>query len=477
RVELPDPWKYLPIYALVEDAEGGIWMGSRKGQLFRWDGNKKVEKATIPSVLANKPVISLVRGPGGTLWALFPQALLHQDGHGGWQTYHLPPLPAHASLPALSFSPEGEMLLAMGLDGLLIIDAQGHSRTLTAKDGMPLDGVMTAIRDRRGVLWIGSNGSDALAQTIPGLRVLDTDPQTGIGLGLGSVLAFFELSPGKIMLGGSRGLQIWEEGLGITNRWKSFPGLAMVEVWALLAHPQGGVWVGTTRGLWHWKDGQILAGPKQLKNAEISSLLLHANRLWVCTREGLAELTAEGKFIAFHALPQETGKPNVVKVLPQDGPTGPGLLVATDVGLYNFQIGNKRPFDRAFANTPVHVAAVTTMHEETSGKLWISSSQGLHEFTGKPNEWKWKHFGAIEAGILGTTSWIRRLPAGQLAVGHAKGIAIVSDGRVVQLTKNRGLLSDETTIDAVLLDSRGWLWIGMKGGACILDTRRPFPEV
>jgi len=55
RVVLPDPWKYLPIFALAEDSRGAVWMGSRKGNLFCWDG-KTIQSAPLPPSLAEKPM-------------------------------------------------------------------------------------------------------------------------------------------------------------------------------------------------------------------------------------------------------------------------------------------------------------------------------------------------------------------------------------------------------------------------------------
>jgi len=214
-----------------------------------------------------------------------------------------------------------------------------------------------------------------------------------------------------------------------------------------------------------------------MRNVSIASLLLHGGRLWAGTlEEGVAELSPEGRFITFHALPQETGKGFVPKILPWDGPAGPGLLVATNVGLYRFRVeGGRGCFERAFGGTPVHKASIATIYREPSGRLWVATGDGLygfeHDRTSPP-----VHLGS-EAGIEGTPTWVFRLPSGQLAVGHMKGVSIVSEHSVELLTKNRGLISDETTTDAVMLDSQQRLWIGMKGGFCLLDTRRPFNAV
>ena len=476
RVLLPDPWNYLPVYALAEDSEGRIWMGSRMGNLFRWDG-KTVEPAALPSILAKKGLQFLVRGPKGELWAVYPEMLLRQTPQGGWAPYPLPPIPGHPTFSSLAFSPRGEMLLAMGSDGLLIVDPSGHAKIWTSRDGLPGDGVTVAHRDRRGVLWIGSDGSDVMAQAIPDLRALNIDPQTGAGLGLGSVAQFLELPGDRMLLGTARGLILLDENARILRRWQRAPGCASLEVWSMLPHPQGGVWLGTTKGLFRWRDGRIDAGPPQLHNVQIHSLLLHGGRLWGGTLgEGVAELTPEGRFIAFHTLPQEVGRSIVSKILPRSWALGPGLLVATQVGLYTFRVERGQGlFQRAFAGTPVHSANISTMYEEPSGRLWVATRDGVFGFAkGKPGEWV--HLGAAEASIEGTPNWIFRLPSGPLAVGHARGISIISDQSVVHLTKNQGLLSDETTSDAVMLDSHQRLWFGMKEGACILDTQQPLQE-
>ncbi len=476
RVELPDPWKYLPVFTLAEDPQGRVWMGSRKGNLLCWDG-KAVQKAVLPPSVAEKSIIGLVRDPEGHLWALSPVALLRQDSKGLWAPHPLPAQARQALLSNLSFSPDGEMLLAMGTDGLLSQDRQGSFRIMTYREGLPREGILTAIRDRRGVLWIGSDGSDVLAQVIPNLRALDYDPETGVGLSLGTITSFLELSPDRVLLGGPRGLFLWVNGKGVVGRWQSAKGSLALDVWCLVADSRDGVWVGTTKGLFRWKDGRIQAGCAPLRNISIASLLLHGGRLWACTLgEGLAELSPEGRLIALHALPQEVGKGDVPKVLPWDGPMGPGLLVATTVGVYEFRVeGGRGRFERALKGTPVHQANIVTLSQEPSGRLWVSTSDGLYGFDKGKSE-NPIHLGPQEAGIQGTPSWAFRLPTGQLAVGHARGVSIIGGLSVVSLTKNTGLLSDETTTDAAMLDSRQRLWIGMKGGACVLDTHQPFKD-
>jgi len=476
-VELPDPYKYFPVFTMLEDAQGGLWIGSRRGKLFRWDG-KRVEEAALPAALAEKGLQRLVRDGEGRLWALFQNMLLRQAPGGAWVPEAFPSLPEGVTFSHLSFSPEdGEMLLALGTDGLLIRDRQGRSKVLTYRDGLPRESIYAAIRDRRGVLWIASDGGGVMAHAIPNLRAIESNPDTGEGLGLGAITCFLELPNGQVLMGGSRGIFLWQEGRGVVGRWQNAPGTSTFEVWNLLKHPQGGVWIATNKGVFRWNNGRIEEGPAQLRKVSIAYLVYNAERLWACTADkGLAELSPEGRFITFHAPPQEIGKGMMPKAIPRKWSTGPGLLVASRVGIYRFvNEGGRWLFKRALANTPVEAENIVTMFEEPSGELWVSTRKGLHGFPeGKPD--KWTQLGQ-EADIEGAPSWVYRLPSGQLAVGHTKGISILAGQSVVHLTKNQGLISDETNTDGVMLDSRQRLWIGMTKGVCVLDTRQPFKEV
>lgn len=476
RLPLPEPATYYAAQCLAESTDGLLWIGSNKGRLLSWDG-KRVEEAKLPPALQSKRVLALVPDPSGKLWALFPQGVLTQDGKGGWKPIPLPGLPDHITFQSLTISPSGEVYIAMGADGMLFLDAQHRPRILTWKDGLPRESIQYARIDRRGVLWVGADGGYAQALTLPGLRVLENDPATGVSLGLGWVNTFFELPGGRMLLGGERGLHLWEPSRGVTRHWVSPPGLPAAEVWTFIAHPQGGVWVATRKGLWRWTEAGLTPGPDILKHEFLQSMVMHGGRLWVAlSGMGLGEFTPEGRLIKIHETPHELGREGISKVIPGEGwPTGPGLLLGTEVGLYHFEI-NGGTFQRAFAGTPVHTLTASTLYRDPGGDLWVSTSQGVFQFPkGRPSEWK--RFGAPEAAIQGTANWIQTLPSRATAIGHGAGISMITPEGVVRLTKNWGLLSDETSTDAVFLDSQKRLWIGLKGGACILDTQTPLPAI
>lgn len=459
QVPLQGAWAFSPIFTLAKDGEGHIWMASRRGMVGQLEGTT-VKAVPLPPHLSQEPVMTLQTDPRGRLWAVLRTALLRLEG-GQWVVEPLPGLQGPLRLGQISFAPSGEMILPLGPDGLYLKPVNGPSRHLTYLDGLPRDSIFTAIRDRHGALWVGSNGGGLSMQPSPGLMTLDLDPATGLSLGLGSVTALYELAPGRMLLGSNVGLSLWEKGRGVVQRWGRTDGLPSVDIWVLTPSGPGRLWVGTGKGLVTLENGRIRPGPKELSTALITAVLPHLGRYWVGTDEGLFELDAHGKVLARHQPPQEVGQTMVGPLLPRPW----GLVVGTPLGLYTFRNGQ---WAKAFRDTPTAGLPIMSAHQDPDGTLWVGTSQGLYGIP--PDERNWVRISQTEGLQDESIHWVVRLPNGILAAGLGRGgVALMEPGKPpVSLTRALGLISDETNQDAVLLDSAGRLWIGMVGGISIL---------
>jgi len=105
---------------------------------------------------------------------------------------------------------------------------------------------------------------------------------------------------GRLWIGTDRGLVCWREGKLDTYRWSVD---AEDHVTALLIHADR-VYVGSHAGLWiasrtdleaHFRrssraQGQRLGPMDGLPHAHVTSLLSHADRVWVGTNGGLVSL-------------------------------------------------------------------------------------------------------------------------------------------------------------------------------------------
>ena len=454
RVALPDPWNHSPVFSMATEPGGEVWLGGGKGTLGCWDG-KGIRMARLPAALHEGNVGSLQWDGTGRLWALASQALAVLEPDGQWRQVPVGTITPSLRLHGLSISPQGEILVGMGTDGVWQRDPDGTSRVLGADQGWPKEGVITARRDREGRLWVGSNGGGLSVLALPGLVNLSS----ALGSDLGDTLAFLEPRPGVVLIGGGRGLFRWEEGKGITRHWEQKDGLPGDEVWVLRPDGLGGVWVGTAKGFARLVGDRLRPAPPSSAHAIIHHLERMGSRLWAGTDRGLLELDLQGNLLKNHALPAEAVQNMVYSLLV----SRLGLLVGTMQGVYLFQEGNYRKLwtDAPFANQ-----RITEIFEDTGGKPWVATTKGLYHL----GNGAWESRG-MSAGLPDELIYFLG-DAGEkrVAVGHGKGISILDGRHMLNVNQNLGLVADETNQGGYLLDSKGRMWIGMIGGIGRLDA-------
>jgi len=469
-VPLPEPWASGPIVALAEDAQGALYFSNRKGALARWNGTR-LDLAELPPAAQASNVNKLHRDPGGALWALQPQRLLKRGADGVWAVVDLPGLAPGAVLNNLSFDRQGELILVLGTDGLYLRQPNGSHQMLNARDLLCRDSLNCALRDRNGGLWLGTDGDYLWTQAMPGLRTLVRNPDTGVDLGLGTVTAFLERPGQRMLIGSNNGVFLWAPDQGVIQHWSRGRDLVSQDVWVLHEDGDQGAWVGTVKGLYRLgPGGRLLPGPKELAQVHVQSMIRHGGRLWVGTDKGIMELDARGQFLASHDPVEQAGYPAVHCLLPW----GEDILAGTSEGLLLFRQGT---FRRAFADDPTRKLQILSMHQDPRQRLWVGTSQNL--LVRDPRTGAWSTLG-LEAGgqALYSVTWIRSLANGTVAVGHSKGITLLSaDGRQGQLTRRMGLISDETNQGGALADQHGRLWVGMVGGVSLLDELKAFPAL
>ncbi len=451
RVPLPAPWAQSPIFSLAVDPSGGIWMGSVNGRLGRWDGHA-LQEATLPLEGGGGDVLALRWDPSGRLWAMGSRGLACRAPSGRWEAL---PLPGQARPSGLNIDARGEVLVALGTDGLLSLDPQGNRHLLGPRDGIPKEGLFSALRDRGGRLWLGTNGDGLAVRAVPGLVHFGG----GQGPDLGGVLAFLEYRPGDLFIGSSRGLFRWQEGRGFVGEWGAGQGLPSPVVRALHADGRGGLWVATTKGLAHWREGRVAAAPAPLGETPITHLQRVGDLLWAATDKGLVCLNERGTQVDAFALPPEAGQRNVYSLRL----TREGLLAGTMHGVYRFADG---AFQRIWGEAPFASQPISDIREDLEGRCWVATTKGLYV----RKEGAWRRLGIAEGLPDELIFLLGDAGRGRMVVGGGKGISILDGENLLTINQNLGLLSDETNQGGVLLDGQRRLWIGMIGGISRLET-------
>ena len=459
---LPEGWTGPSLRFVAGNGHHPVWAANARRQVARLD-HQTWKTFPLPPAFVGQRIRDLQLDPRGRAWVLLEHALLRLT-HGQWVEVPLPGLPSHAKVGSLRFDSQSNgFLVALGGDGLLLGDPGGDTHLLNAASGLPRDRIVVAIRDRRGALWVGSDGDGLAAQAFPDLLAIERSPDAS-GRGLAAISGFLELAPGRFLLAASTGVYLVEEPHGIVKHWTVREGLPADETWGFLPDGHGGAWIGTDKGLAHWSAGRVApAGPRELRTAAILTLLQHEGRLLAGTELGLFELDLAGKLIKQHRLPTELGDPMVTDLLVYQG----RLLAATSLGLWTLKGGQ---LERAYPDAPFATSTVSALASDRQGRLWVGTMQGLCLY----DDDRWTTYG-IEQGLPDESiNFIVEVGGGRMAIGHNRGVTFVEHRRLHHLGRNQGLVSDETNHNGYLLDSQGRLWIGLIGGLNILRNASTF---
>ncbi len=134
---------------LGEDREGRLLVGTATQGLFRLEVDRFVTMGT------RRPadrVQALLLDDTGTVWAGTSKGLFHQAPDGTWLASPGPPLAVHG------IANGGDTLWAATDMGLFHLPLNGEHRILSPSPGMPVVKATSVVRDRKGTLWVGTEG-------------------------------------------------------------------------------------------------------------------------------------------------------------------------------------------------------------------------------------------------------------------------------------------------------------------------------
>jgi signal transduction histidine kinase/ligand-binding sensor domain-containing protein len=454
---LPGEWSQLPLFSLVQAANDEVWGLSRKGRLIRWDG-RELKEAFIPGHRGEE-LQDLQLDPQGHVWALTLTSL-HRLTEQGWVEESLTGTKPGLRCQTLSFSKAGEPLVAIGSQGIWY-RRNGVAHVLTAQDGLPKDNITVALWDSQGGLWVGSDGDGLAAQLVPGLWAYRTQDAPK-GSDPGAVMSFVPLPHRRTLLVTNHGLDLFEEGRGIVRHWGPKEGLKGESLWCALPAGPEAAWIGTDHGIQLWRPSGLTDGPKELGDGTVTSLVRFEGHLWAASEKGLGELDEAGHLIRLITVPSELGPAGVSQLAVR----GKDLIVGGLAGVMVLRNG------RLELLKPPELGRLMAggLMQDRKGRFWIASSAGVVKQEGETLTRITTAQGLLDDNF----TWILDLGEDRQGGGHGRGISFLYPEGIQHLTRNLGLISDETNQNGVLLDADGRLWIGMIGGFNRLDAPQAF---
>ncbi|MEE2002005.1 diguanylate cyclase [Alkalimonas sp. MEB108] len=399
---------YEAMYSLAESQDGKVWVGTAEG-LFLVHNNHVRHFQTVDGLPAG-PVFSIAINLTEQTIVATEQGVFIGDEQHGFRPLH----PELNMASSALYVDDSTLWVGTLSDGLFRYTSTGLE-ALGTDSNKPANRILTLRKDNEGSLWVGTNG---------GLFRLRNAPFTSIttqhGLADNFVRTVLPLSDGSVLAGTSRGVahirnqlaepfdrpepflresilsmaqdqygQLWlgsyAHGLltikpdGSSRLFDRNDGLWTNEVRSILPAADGSIWIGTSRGLNRWHQGQMerLDMEAGLPGNYIMALYQTSDeRIWIGTGTGVAYW--------------QDGEIRTLDLFSQDGaefafgflelPQQQFLWMATDRGLVRYDlntgglaiIGRSAglPFDKYF-----QVIA------DQQNNLWLTSNRGILQFS------------------------------------------------------------------------------------------------
>ncbi len=512
------------VMSLVQDRSGYLWLGTASG-VSRFDG-RVFTNFDHSHGLPGSVIRALLEDRRGNLWAGTDRGLARRRGEV-WETLPLGEATGsevrclvEAEDGSLWVGTYGAGIARLDGAGIARLDDPGHSRppdivVYTSADGLAHDRVRSALRDRRGRLWLGTYGG-GISRFEDGAFVSYGPAQ---GLADLFVRALAEDHDGNILVGTNGGIfrfvppEGGKRNIVLFEPYLPTEPAARLPVTSLLEDRRARIWFGTRdRGVCRVDGDELRCYRKQQGLAADSINSLYQDRegnLWFGTfGGGASRLSAEGfvNFTARDGLPdagvEAIGQaafrwpPSVGTPGSPSGGAGEIWLGTHGGGLVSAGDRQRRittadglPHDKVLAaqadadgslwlgtlNGAVRIATgggletfsagdglahdiVYDFAVDSSGALWIATHGGLSS----PTADGFTSYTAADGLPDDRVNTVLAAAGGGLWLGTAGGLSRLRRGRFVSYTEEHGLAAN--FVNSLLERDDGSLWIATTGG-------------
>lgn len=494
------------------DSYGNIWLTHRtRGVTYVDVNNRRPQPFPLPAELDSIQIESIFQDKNGNFWFSTNGIGVFRFSKGIWKQYPTGDRQINNIVSCVNQLDDGRLLF--GTKAGLNVFSPGSPdsiRIIQQKDGLAANDVTVMLKDKSGVVWVGSTAS-GLTQIVtspedPGRwhyhRISEND-----GLASNNVTVLFEDSRKRIWIGsGDQGLtilrdtgaaesgpvylnekqglsyrsvqsvfedregSIWigTDGGGICQfrdrRFKFISrqeGLNDPTVWSITQDESGDYWFGTEKGLSRYHPGpkpsiMNYSSNHGLANGEIYSIYRDSqNFLWLAV--GTAGIQ---KFDPAAGRIKETISLSDNKALAVAGDNTGDIWVGTNGGgLYRYNSGTKK-LSNYRKEDGLSSNFIYSLLWSADNNLWISTAEGgVCRFDGK----YFIHYGPEDGINAITTIGLAEDRNGTIWIGtEGHGLFSYRNGVFRNYFVSNGLSGDGTY--SVLIDNENRVWQGNRKG-------------
>ncbi|CAN7308743.1 diguanylate cyclase [Pseudoxanthomonas sp. LjRoot168] len=474
--------KSSAITAVSADREGGLWVGTLNGGLYRRQG-RALEQVALPAGIES--VFGIVRDTSGSLWLTTNAGVVRTANGAPRLLGDADGFPPRGFYRGIVADRDGGVWIAA--DGVGVVHwHDGRARLYDEQDGLPSNAVYSLAVDAAGAVWVGTQSGPAFfregrfhrhprAAALDGRRIYtlygDRDgsvwfapldmglcrlvagdfscDDTLAGLQGETVRSMFEDREGNLWIGTtSSGLHRLSPSklVTVTGQMVSNAVRAVHQV------PGGALWVGTDGAGLSRYEGAVLR-PAAAYNRQLPSQLIRAIRsdtrgqLWVAGTEGVTRFDSAGRARTFGL---SDGLPGTIVFAFAPARQG-GMWTGTLQGVARIDGERVDVVDGTRGDD------TRALYEDADGRLWIGLRSGL----------RCLYLGKVDScgtdGLAGSSVFAFH-PAvdGSLWLGTSAGIVRIRDGKVTRYLQRAGFHGD--AVFALLDDGRGHLWFSSNRG-------------
>lgn len=387
------------VYAILEDRDGTIWLGTMGEGLLRYDRESRSftayrhDPARIDSLAENR-VIALFEDSQRNIWVglhASPPNMFPADK----------PAFTRISTPAFDPKAAGETLvdavftdssgiLWVGAGGALgrIDRRAGDSRTIPLSDGAVE--VLAIAEHPRGTLWVGTLGNGLYRLDLEtgerrSYRTVADDPRS---IGSDIVTRIVVDRAGRMWIATWNGLNLFDPKTGEATRYKRNPQRAAETYFSIAEDTAGDLWLGSTAGLFRftpatgtfrgYRSDPDRAG--SLSDNTVDTILIDdKGALWVGTHNGLNRF--DPKTETFRTIGKRDGLPgDVVSCILEERP---GVLwMSTNNGIARFDTASEKVSSYSIADgLPGNdLSGWDACHRAASGEMVFGGFAGATAF-------------------------------------------------------------------------------------------------
>lgn len=441
------------VLSMTYGPDGALWYGCGEDLCRMQNGVTRRMGAILG--LPQDEWLHLLVTRNGEIWIRGLRHVGEVDLASAHFTLHdLPGTPSGRPDQALTEDSKGRIVASDG-DAFGFWEA-GHWRMVTSRNGLAHVDISQLYIDREGSLWIGLVGHGLL------LWLGEDSWESYVaadGLSDDTVWAEVRDQTGRLWIGTDSGLNYLPAASQDPKTWRQ-SGIASTRAVALQKSEDGAIWMGSAAGAVVRIDPVSLHGV-EWKLPEVYRMLIDGgNHLWIATAEGLYLLDPQAKDKSPHRVRSSIFRGSNERFT--NLCLGPDHTVwaTADGRIYRLKDGNWTQIDTGATGLMPNEIAF-----DSKGNLWAAgSSQGLMKLRIQDNK-------VVDAQTIGAPPLLSEQVValmvdsrGWLWVGQDAGLSVFDGVHWRNYTQADGLIWNDVDSDSLMEDQDGSIWIGTSGG-------------